>query len=116
MPMLAGLVDAALYSQVVVDWLFEDVLYMFIIPMLIAVPIGLTVEYASRALIAGILSVVFFAVFLMLFFISPGLFAIDVSPFDYAFTSGVFIAIYSLFIIFASLLGTLIGILLREFL
>jgi hypothetical protein len=115
MPMMAGIIDASLYALVIVDLLSDDIFYMFVIPLLVAIPIGLTVEYASKALLGGILSVVFFIIFLMLFLISPGFFAADLSPLDYAFTSLVFLAIYSLFIILASLLGTLIGIVLREF-
>jgi len=115
MPMMTGLIDAALYALVIVDLLAEDMFYMFAIPMLVAIPIGLTIEYSSRALLGGIFSVLFFVIFLMLFLVSPGFFAADLSPLDYAFTSLVFLAIYSLFIIFASLLGTLIGIIVREF-
>jgi len=115
MPMIAGLIDASIYSLVVVDALLDDTLYLFIIPMIAAIPIGLTIAYASRALLGGILTVLFFAIFMLIFLASPGFFAADLSPFDYMFASGVFLAIYSLFIIFASLLGTLVGIIIREF-
>ncbi len=115
MPLFAGIFDASIYASVIVDLLIADVLYFFILPALIAIPVGLVIPQASRALLGGLLCVLFFVVFLLIFFMSPGFFAPDLSPFDYMFTSGVFLAIYSLFIILASLLGTLFGIIVREF-
>ncbi|MGY5875134.1 MAG: hypothetical protein RTU30_05270 [Candidatus Thorarchaeota archaeon] len=114
-PLIAGLIDASLYALVIVDALPEDAMYMFVLPAVAAIPIGLTVAQAGRAILGGFLAVLFFAVFLMLFLATPAMFSPDIAILDLVFAGGVIIAIYSLFIIIASQLGNLLGIILREF-
>ncbi|MGY5854153.1 MAG: hypothetical protein RTU92_11340 [Candidatus Thorarchaeota archaeon] len=114
-PFIAGLVDATLYALVIVDALPEDTIYMFVLPAVAAIPIGLTIAQAGRAILGGFLTVVFFAVFLLLFLATPAIFSPEIEVLDLMFAGAVLVAVYSLFIIIASQLGNLLGIILREF-
>jgi hypothetical protein len=115
-PMLAGLIDAAIFSQIVVVRLESSVLYTFVLPLVVAIPIGLVIGRTNQTIFAALLATVFFVVFFMLFLVSPALIwpALDIGLF---LLNGVVVAVvYMLLVVFGSLFGALIGTLLREFL
>ncbi|MFW9804335.1 MAG: hypothetical protein ACFFFC_16885 [Candidatus Thorarchaeota archaeon] len=115
-PMLAGLIDAAMFSQIIVARLESTVLVTFVFPLVVAIPIGLVVGRTNQTIFAALLATVFFVLFFMLFLISPALLwpALDIGLF---LLNGVVVAVvYMLLVVFGSLFGALIGILVREFL
>ncbi|MHA1904637.1 MAG: hypothetical protein ACXADL_01760 [Candidatus Thorarchaeota archaeon] len=115
-PMLVAIFDANIFGLVVIDALEESTIYMFVLPMLAAILIGLSTGHTAHSLFGGLLASVYFIVFFMLFLISPGFAAPDVGPGEF-FTSGMVVSsIYFLFVVVASLLGSIIGTLMREFL
>jgi len=115
MPILVAIIDTNVYALVVIDVLGDDALYVFVLPALAAIPIGLVSSQVGRALISAFLTALFFIVFFMMFLINPGLVAPDMDV-GSLFLSGMVITVmYFLFTVFASLLGCFVGILLREF-
>ena len=115
MPLLVGIIDAYVYSEIVVLRFDSTGFSTFVIPLLLAIPVGLVIERTSQSLIAALLITVFFLVFFMLFLVSPALLW---QGFDFGqwFLSGLVVAaVYVLLVILASLLGALIGALMREF-
>ncbi len=115
MPLLVGLIDAAMYSEIMVLRIEAAAFYTFVIPMIAAIPVGLVVGRTSQSLIAALLTTLFFMAFLVLFLVSPALVwpAFDVGQF---FLSGMVIAaVYVLLVVLASLMGALIGAVIREF-
>lgn len=115
LPMFGGIIDAYIYGLIVIDFLPAEATYMFILPLLSAIPVGLMAGKTSHALIGGILKGIFFVIFLMWYLISPAFIAPDV-PIGEFFVSGMLVSVvYFLFVVFASLLGSLIGGLAREF-
>ena len=115
MPLLVGLIDASVYSEIMVLHIEPLIVYTFVIPLISAIPVGLVVGRTSQSLIAALLTAVFFVVFLVLFLVTPALIwpAFDVGQF---FLSGLVIAsVYFLLVVLASLMGALIGAVLREF-
>jgi hypothetical protein len=115
MPLLAGLIDASVYSEIMVLRVEPTGLYTFVIPLLAAIPVGLVVGKTSQSLIAALLTTIFFMAFLVLFLVSPALVwpAFDLGQF---FISGMVIAaVYLLLVVLASLMGALIGAVIREF-
>ena len=113
-PFLVAVIDANIYAMVVIDVLEDTALYMFTIPALAAIPIGLIIPQTGRALLGAFMTGVFFVIVFLVFLTSP-VSLTDISFGDF-FISGLIISmIYLLFVIFASLLGTLGGIIIREF-
>ncbi len=115
MPMLVGIVDATIFSAIAIMQLPDSATYMFFIPALIAIPIGLTVPHAGRALIGAILATAFFALFFNLFLISPAFISSSFDIGSFIFSGLVITSVYILFVSLASLLGTLGGLAIREF-
>ncbi|UCE11192.1 MAG: hypothetical protein JSW61_04445 [Candidatus Thorarchaeota archaeon] len=114
-PLLIAIVDVNLYALVVVDVLEESSLYMFAVPLLAAIPIGLVVPQTSRALFSAFMTAVFFMTFFLLFMASPALIAPELDASSFIISGLVVASIYLLFIIVASLVGTFIGAVAREF-
>lgn len=115
MPILVAVIDTNIYAAIVIDVLDDDALYVFVLPALAAIPIGLVSSQVGRALISAFLTALFFMIFFMMFLINPGLVAPDMDI-GSMFLSGMVITVmYFLFTVFASLLGCFAGILLREF-
>ncbi len=115
MPAMAGLVDAAVYSFIIIGTVDSVGLYTFVIPMLAAIPVGLVVSRASHALLSALLATLFYVLFFLLFLASP---AIQWPAFDlgqFLVSGFVIAAVYLLLVILASLLGALIGAIIREF-
>jgi hypothetical protein len=113
-PLLVAIIDANIYALVVIDVLEDTAFYVFTIPALAAIPIGLIIPQTGRALLGAFMAGVFFVVVFLLFLTSPSF--MTSTPFGDFFISGMIISmIYLLFVIFASLIGTLVGIIIREF-
>lgn len=114
-PLLAAIIDASVYAAIVIGALTEDPLYMFGIPALTAVPVGLTASQMSRALLGALLTALLFSIIFLMFLVSPAF----VSPAEELasfFVGGVSLAaIYFILGVFASLFGSFIGIIIREF-
>ncbi len=115
-PLIVGLVDANIYSLVMMHKLSNSTFFLFIIPAIAAIPIGLTAGQTSHALLGGMITAGFFVVFFMLFVISPAFIAPENVIGTFFFSGLVVTSVYFLFVILASLLGTLVGALVREFL
>ncbi|TFF95206.1 hypothetical protein EU546_03715 [Candidatus Thorarchaeota archaeon] len=115
MPVLVGLIDASIYAQIIIDVFTDEALFVFFLPMLAAIPIGLTIPQAGRALLSAFLTAIAFVVFFLLFLITPGLLVPEVGIGEFLVSGGVVSAIYFLFVVLASMLGSVIGIVMREF-
>ena len=116
MPFLVAVVDTALFALVVIDALPAEALYMFGLPALISITVGLVVPQPSKAVLSAFLTGVFFFVIFVLFLIAPGFAVPEVGVGDFFFAGMVVAAIYFLFVVFASFVGTLVGVVMREFL
>ncbi len=116
MPFLVAIVDTSLYALVVINVLPDDALYIFALPALMSITIGLVVSQASKAALSAFLTAVFFLALFVLFLVAPGFAVPEVGIGDFFFAGMVLGAIYFLFVVFASLVGTLVGVVLREFL
>jgi hypothetical protein len=114
-PLFVAIIDANIYALVIIDALPDSAFYLFVVPFIATIPVGLTAGKTAHGLIGGVITSIFFVVVLMLFLISPALVA-ENAPLGEFFISGMVVAsVYFLFVIFASLLGSLIGALIREF-
>ena len=114
-PMLAGLIDAAIFSQIIVLRLESTALYTFVFPLVVTIPVGLVIGRANQSVIAALLTTAFFVLFFVLFLASPALIwpSLDIGLF---FLNGLVVAsVYMLLVVFGTLFGVLIGTLLREF-
>jgi hypothetical protein len=114
-PIITALVDAAIYARITTDMLPDSQIYIFAIPMLAAIPIGLLLHRAGRALIGGFLSAVYFAIIYILFLVSPAFYDPNTGVGDFFISAGAITAGYFFFVTMASLLGAFVGLLLREF-
>ncbi|MDF1541340.1 MAG: hypothetical protein P1Q69_20750 [Candidatus Thorarchaeota archaeon] len=114
-PLMSGLIDANIFGLIIIDSLPDSVIYIFVIPLIAAIPIGLIAGKTSHGIFGGILAGFFFVFWLMLFLITPAL--IDPTNLlgEFAVSGLVVSMIYFLFVVFASLLGSLIGSIAREF-
>ena len=114
-PALVGLIDTMIYSYVVTVTLENSATYLFMIPAIIAIPIGLTSSEAGHALIGGFLGAIFFLVFFVTFLAMPGIVvpALGLSSF---LISGIALAmVYFILMTMATLVGSVIGLIMREF-
>lgn len=114
-PFLVAIIDASVYAAVVIGVFVTNPLYMFGVPVLAAISIGLTASQMSRALIGAILTALFFAVIFVLFLTSPALLSPgeDLASFLVAALS--VMTVYFVLVIFSSFIGCFIGIIIREF-
>jgi len=114
-PLLVGLIDANIYSWIIVGLLEESTIYMLIIPLFAAILVGLLMPNARKALGGAILASFFFAMFLMVFLVSPGFYSQSGSIGEFFMSAAVITAVYVFLVVLSSLLGSIIGMLLREF-
>lgn len=114
-PALVAVIDVNIYASVMIGNLPDSTIYLFALPALAAIPVGLTAGHTSHALIGGIITSIFFAITLLLFLISPGIVAPEMGIGSFFISGMMLTAIYVLFIVLASMLGALLGSLLREF-
>jgi len=115
MPMFTGLINSAIYSFVTLSIVPSSAEYMFYLPVVAAIPIGLVISETGPALIGGFLSSLFFFVFFILFLTTPALVTPELGIANFL-VSGIALSVgYFLFIIVAGLLGAVIGTIIREF-
>ncbi|MHA1576935.1 MAG: hypothetical protein ACTSU3_06205 [Candidatus Thorarchaeota archaeon] len=114
-PAVVAIIDVNIYASVMIGNLPDSTIYLFVIPALAAIPVGLTAGHTSQALIGAIITTIFFAIILLVFLVSPGIVAPEIGIGTFFVSGMTLTAIYVLFIILASMLGTLVGALLREF-
>jgi hypothetical protein len=114
-PALVGLIDTAIYSYVITAELPSSAIFLFFIPAIIAVPIGLTASEAGNALIGGFLGALFFLIFLITFLTSPALLVPQLGVGTFLISAFAVSIAYFILMTLATLLGSVIGIILREF-
>ncbi len=115
-PLLVALIDANVFSWIIVGILEESSIYMFVIPLFAAIPVGLLMANTGRTIGGAVLVSIFFAVLIVGFIVIPSFFLQPASLADFFISATVVASVYVLFVFLASLLGSIVGMLLREFL
>jgi hypothetical protein len=115
MPLLTGLINSAIYSYVTLSLVESTATYLFFLPVVVAIPIGLIIPETGHALIGGFLSALFFFIFFIVFLTTPAFYTPELGITNFLI-SGIALSVgYFLFVIVAGLLGAVIGTILREF-
>ena len=116
MPLLAAIIDVSLYSFVTVNYWESSSTYLFFIPVIVAMPIGLVVAETGKSLIGGFLCSLYFVILFVTFLTTPAILTPGLG-FGAFIISGITLSVgYFILIMVASLLGSMIGTILREFL
>ncbi|MHA1948463.1 MAG: hypothetical protein ACXAAO_06120 [Candidatus Thorarchaeota archaeon] len=114
-PALVGFINTTIYSLVITNQLENSGTFLFFIPILVAIPIGLTAAEAGQALMGAFFGAMFFLLFFVLFLSSPGIVVPELGI-DQFLISAIMISIaYFILMVLATLLGAVIGIIVREF-
>ena len=114
-PAIIGLADANIFSLVTLGVFPNTAVYIFVLPMLAAIPAGLVIRQSGRALFSAFVTSIFFILFYILFLSSPALFYPIFDMGTLIVSGGAFSIVFFIIGTVASLLGVLIGLLLREF-
>jgi hypothetical protein len=115
MPFLTAVMDTSIFSLIIMHFWENSAVYMFLIPALAAIPIGLVVSETGQALIAGFLSAIFFMILFVFFLITPALMFPQLNLSNFVI-NGIAVAVgYFILVVVAGLLGAVIGTVLREF-
>jgi hypothetical protein len=114
-PALVAIMNTAIYSMIITNQIISDATYLFFVPIVVAIPIGLTAADAGRALMGGFFASIFFLFFFIFFLLSPGLFIPELGVEQFMFSALMITVGYFILIVVANLIGAVIGILLREF-
>lgn len=114
-PALVALIDTMIYSFVVTVTLPNNATYLFMIPIILAIPIGLTSSEAGHALVGAFLGAVFFLIFFVLFLAMPGIIVPALGLSSFLISGIALAAVYFILMMMATLVGSVIGLLLREF-
>ena len=114
-PLFAALVDAAVVALVFIEVLDDNALYTFVVPLLAAVPLGLSQERMQFALLSAFLTVLYFGLLMVLFFVSPAFVVPGSNLVEYLTPAFVVSAVYGMFAVVASVLGAFLGMVIREF-
>ncbi len=115
MPMLSAIINTSIYSFVTLSLWEDSSTYLFFVPVIVAIPIGLVIADTGKALIGGLLSSIFFVVFFVLFLTSPAFMTPELGITDFLISGITLSVVYFIFIIVAGLLGSIIGTIIREF-
>ena len=114
-PALVALIDTTIYSFVITVQVQNSATFLFLLPAIAAIPIGLTSSEASNALVGAFIADLFFLLFLVSFLAIPGLF-IPTIGIGGIIVSSIAISIgYFILVILATFLGSIIGIIMHEF-
>lgn len=114
-PLLVGLIDANIFSWIIVSILEESSIYMFLLPLFAAIPVGLVMPNTGRTIGGALLVSLFFAIFIVAFLIAPNV-LLQAGEIGYYFMNALIVtSVYIIFVSLASLLGSIVGMLLREF-
>lgn len=114
-PLLVGLIDANIFSWIIVSILEESSIYMFLLPLFAAIPVGLMMPNTGRTLGGALLVPVFFGIFIVAFLIAPSIYSQSGDIGYYIMNALVVTSVYLIFVTLSSLLGSIAGMLLREF-
>ena len=114
-PALVGIIDTMIYSYIITNALESSATFLFFVPIIIAIPIGLTSAEAGKGLVGGFLGSLFFMIFLIVFLVSPGLVVPELGIGNFLASAILLSTAYFILIIVSTLLGAVIGIIIREF-
>jgi len=116
MPMLTAIINVNLISLVTLSLVEQSATFLFFLPAVAAIPIGLVVAETGPALVSGFLSSIFFLALFLIFLSTPALYVPELGIATFL-VSGIALSIaYYVFVVVAGLLGAVIGTILREFL
>jgi hypothetical protein len=114
-PALVAFINTTIYSLVITNQLENSATFLFFIPIIVAIPIGLTAAEAGQGLMAAFIGAIFFLIFFVTFLSSPGIFVPELGI-DQFIIGAIMISIaYFILMVLATLIGAVIGIILREF-
>lgn len=114
-PLMAAIINTTVYSLVITNILDNTATFLFFLPIIIAIPIGLTTAEAGQALIGGFLGAIFFLIFFVLFLSSPGIVVPALGIEQFIFNAITISIVYFILMMVGTLLGAVIGTILREF-
>jgi hypothetical protein len=115
-PALIAIIDTTIYSYIITSTLESSAITVFLIPAIAAIPIGLTSSNAGSALVSGFICAIFFLIFFITFLISPGLHIPELGIASLIFAAISISLVYFILMATATILGSVIGTILREFL
>ena len=114
-PLCTAIIDATIYTLILIKTFTTTGLYMYGLPVLAAVPIGLVSPDLKNGLLGAIVASVFFVIIYMGVLITPLIIAptLDLGG---IFMVGLAVTLaYFLIVVLMSFLGALVGGVLREF-
>ncbi|MHA3962197.1 MAG: hypothetical protein AM325_001550 [Candidatus Thorarchaeota archaeon SMTZ1-45] len=114
-PALVGLIDTTIYSFIITARFESSATYLFFIPIIVAIPIGLTSAEAGKALISSVIGAFFFMIFFIIFLASPGLYVPELGIDAFILSALALSMVYFIMMVVATFLGTVVGVILREF-
>jgi len=115
MPMLTAIINVTIYSYVTLSIWESSATFLFFIPVIAAIPIGLVIAETGPALIGGFLSSFFFFIFFITFLTFPAIMTPGLGVADFLISGIALSVAYFIMIIVAGLLGSVIGTIIREF-
>jgi uncharacterized membrane protein YozB (DUF420 family) len=114
-PALVALIDTTIFSFVVTGQVQNSVAFLFLLPTVAAIPIGLTSSEASNSLGGAFIADLFFLLFLVAFLSYPS-FIVPTLGIGSTIVVSIGISIgYFILMILATFLGAIIGIIAHEF-
>lgn len=116
MPMLTAIINVSILSFVTLSLVERTAVFLFLLPTIAAIPIGLVIAETGPALIGGFLSSIFFLIFFVFFLTSPVFYVPDLGLANFIISGIALSVAYFLLIVVAGLLGSVIGTIIREFL
>ncbi len=114
-PALVGLIDTTIYSFIITGTFESSATYLFFVPIIVAIPIGLTAAEAGRALVSSLFGAIFFMIFFIIFLASPGLYVPELGIGSFLLSALTLSIAYFILIIVSTFLGTVFGVIIREF-
>ncbi len=114
-PALVAIIDTSFYSFILISVVESSTTTLFVIPAIVAIPIGLTSPDAGKALVSGFIGAIFFLIFFIAFLASPGLVLPELGIDSLIFSAVAVAIVYFILMTTATILGSVIGALLREF-
>ncbi len=115
MPILTAIITATIYSFVTLSLWENNATFLFFLPVVATIPIGLVVSETGPALIGGFLSSIFFMIFFLLFLTSPAITTPELGFGNYLISGITLSVAYFILVVVAGLLGSVIGTIIREF-
>ena len=114
-PALVGIIDTTIFSYIFTHSLPFNATWVLFIPIIIAIPIGLTASGAGSALVGAFLGALFFFIFHIVFLSSPALIIPDLGLGPFVFNAIALSIVNFILVALSTLIGAAIGIILREF-